>query len=85
MQSRCRIYSLGRHFGLGLVSFRTRKLSAVDQAAASLIVTAEPVQGLPVAVPHLCLPRDGAELQRFMERLAGATAGPGPCETSRAV
>ena len=74
IQSRCRIYSLGRHFGLGLTLFRTRKLSEVDQAAARLIVTADAEPGGAIQAPHIALPRDGAKLQQVLEGFTGGTA-----------
>jgi hypothetical protein len=74
-QSRCRIYSLGRHFGLSFSSFRTRKFSDVEQAAYSMVVTAEAEQGRHVAAPHFSLPRDGELLYRFIENASKTATG----------
>lgn len=71
IQSRCRIYSLARHFGVGLASFRTRKLAEVDQAAAKLVVTAEGEPCDAIQMPHVSLPRDTAQFQQVLDGLGG--------------
>jgi GT2 family glycosyltransferase len=77
IQSRCRIYSLSRQLGLGLTSFKTRKLADVDQTTCSVIVTAEAGQDRPFSAPRLSLPREGWQLLQFIDRFTGSPVSAG--------
>jgi GT2 family glycosyltransferase len=67
--SRCRVYSLGREFGLALRSFKVRRLSEVDQAKCLIVsFAAEPDRKF--VARHLVFERDGWELLRLLESLA---------------
>ena len=68
--SRCRVYSLGREFGLPLKSFKVRRFAAVDQAKCSLIVSFGAEPGRQFTARHLAFERDGRELLRFFDGLA---------------
>ena len=68
--SRCRVYSLCREFGVGLNSFRVRRISEIDQSKCGNIVTfGEDKAAVHISSPHVVFEREGHKLLQIIESM----------------